>query len=134
MSGFILDASVAVSWLVRHESESESLAALNKLRQDGAVVPQLWHYEVRNALLVAERRGRIAEGAATSRLRNLDGLPIVTDRNAQLDDAMELAFAHELSYYDALYLELASRLGLPLATFDSRLVAATNAFGLQSFF
>ena len=96
------------------------------------MVPQLWHYEVRNALLVAERRGAIPQLAAESRIRGLSALPIVTDRDAVLDQAMDLAIKHGLSYYDALYLELALREALPLATLDGRLNAAAMAAGVES--
>lgn len=105
---------------------------LDCLRTGGAIVPQLWHYEVRNALLVAERRGVIPRLAAQSRTRGLSALPIATDRGAVLDQAMELAIMHGLSYYDALYLELALREAVPLATLDRRLNAAAMAAGVES--
>ncbi len=132
MSGFVLDASVAVRWLIGGGGDEEALMSLDRLRVTGATVPQLWHYEVSNALLVAERRAAIPERGAELRIRSLAALPIVTDREAAPDQAMELAIAHGLSYYDALYLELAHRKSLPLATLDRRLAAAATAAGVES--
>lgn len=128
----MLDASIAVRWLIPGDGDEEAQLILDRLRVGGAMVPQLWHYEVRNALLVAERRGAIPQLAAESRIRGLSALPIVTDRDAVLDQAMDLAIKHGLSYYDALYLELALREALPLATLDGRLNAAAMAAGVES--
>ena len=61
MSRLVLDASIVSDWLLDDEFDPRASTALTRLRQDGAVVPQLWHYEVRNALLSAERRGRISK-------------------------------------------------------------------------
>ena len=73
--------------------------------------------EVRNSLLAADRQGRQTEDEAVD-LDSLKALPILTDQEADLDTAMRLALKHGLSFYDALYLELASRRRLPLATLD----------------
>ena len=128
----MLDASIAVRWLIAGDGGEEAQAVLDRLRVSGAIVPQLWHYEVRNALLVAERRTVIPRQAAVLRIRTLSGLPIATDREAALDQAMELAVTCGVSYYDALYLELACREALPLATLDRRLIAAATAAGVES--
>jgi predicted nucleic acid-binding protein len=118
--------------LIPGTDDEEAQLILDRLRIGGAIVPQLWHYEVRNAMLVAERRGAIPQLAAELRIRGLSALPIVTDRDAVLDQAMELAIKHGLSYYDALYLELACRETIPLATLDRRLTAAAVAAGVES--
>ncbi len=131
MSRVVLDASVSTSWLLDDELDPRAATALEWARMNGALVPHLWHYEVRNALLVAERRGRLPEGRAKERLPFLGDLPILTDQGADLHAAMELAIAHDLSYYDALYLELASRLQLPLATLDRDLTRAARREGLD---
>lgn len=101
------------------------------MRSEGAFVPSLWHYEIRNVLLVAERRGRIPEGGAGEGLNTLRNTSIETDSEADLDVAMELARGHRLSYYDALYLELSRRRSLPLATRDTVLARAVLAEGLE---
>ena len=103
---------------------------LARLGLDRAFAPQLWHYEVRNALLTAERRGRLPPGGATERLDGLADLDIVTDGEADLRAAFDLAVTHGLSFYDALYLELAARRGAALATLDARLARAAAAEGI----
>ena len=132
MTSLVLHASVTTSWLLEDELDSQAGGSLDLVRQDGALVPQLWHYEVRNALLVAQRRGRLREEELTERLAGLRDLLILTDQEADLGAAMELAIAHGLSFYDALYVELARRRQLPLATLDAALARAARAEGLQA--
>ena len=126
----MLDASVALSWVLDDQLDGGAAAALERTRQDGAVVPELWHYEVRNALLVAEQRGRTPREGVSVRLEALRELPLLTDRSADLESALELAMAHQLSFYDALYLELAIRLDAALATLDQALATAARGSGL----
>ncbi len=94
-------------------------------------MPLLWHYEVRNTLLVAERRGRLGGSDAVQLLDKLTWLPIETDREADLQVALNLARDHGLSFYDAMYLELGVRRGAPLATLDAELARAATAEGLD---
>ena len=96
----------------------------------GAFVPQVWHLEVRNSLLVAERRQRICAEEATARLESLKELPIYTDAEPDLESAFELARVHRLTCYDAVYLELAKRRNEALASLDTALARATMAEGL----
>ena len=130
MSGVVLDASVAAAWLLDDEAEPGVSAAMERIRREGGLVPHLWHYEVGNALVVAERRRRLPEGGAGARLAALRTLPIATDQATELDAAIGLAMAHGLSLYDASYVELAKRRYLPLATLDRDLVRAASAEGL----
>ena len=132
MSSIVLDASLAVAWLLREDLEQPAVSALGHFTQEGAYVPPLWHYEVRNALLVAERRGRIPGGGAKEGLEALVDLQLLTDQATNLDDTLDLAFSHQLSFYDALYLELARRRGLPLGTRDAALARAAQAEGLEA--
>ncbi len=131
MSRLVLDASITANWLLGDEFDPRAAYALDWLRQNEAIVPQLWHYEVRNALLVAERRGRVPRGETIERLDSLRGLPILTDQEADLQKAFGLAGAHGLSFYDALYLELALRREAQLATLDALLAQAAIAEGLE---
>lgn len=131
MSALILDASVAAAWLFGDETEPRADAALGRLAEDGALVPQLWHIEIRNVLLVAERRGRISAEQAAAYLDALSELPIVTDTTPYLAVAFALARAHGLSFYAALYLELAQRRNGEIATLDSALARAAVASGLS---
>lgn len=98
--------------------------------RDQTFVPQLWHYEVWNAVLIGVRRGRLSPDSAGTHLGRLARLPVVTDGEADLSAAFELAVAHGLSFYDALYLELAARRGAALATLDARLARAAAAEGI----
>ena len=127
MSRIVLDASITSDWLLDDEFDPRASTALTWLRRDGAVVPQLWHYEVRNALLTAERRGRVSSDGIADRLDSLRRLPILTDQEADLQAAFDLAREHSLSFYDALYLELAKRRKAPLATLDIQLARAATA-------
>ena len=131
MSVLILDASIAAAWLFSDETAPRAEAVLARLAEDGAFVPQLWHLEIRNVLLVAERRGRVSAEQATAFLDALSELPIVTDTTPDLAVAFALARAHGLSFYDALYLELAQRRDGTLATLDSVLARAAAAAGLS---
>ena len=124
---FILDASVAGAWLLEETTDPFSERMLARLEDDEAAVPQIWHLEVRNCLLVAQRLGRVVSSRSAERLAALYSLPIRTDADADLDIAFTLAERHGLSFYDAVYLELAKRRFVPLATFDKALGRAAAA-------
>ena len=130
MSRFVLDASVAVAWLLDDEDEVRAAAALARIETEVALVPQFWHLEVRNALLGAERRGRICVDEVNARMRGLTELPVRTDTESQIGTAFALARTHGLSMYDAVYLELAQRSDAPLATLDNALARAAGTAGL----
>ena len=130
MRHFVLDASVAVAWLLSEKTASNAEKALLRLEDDEALVPHLWHLELRNGLLVASRRGRITADELTERLNALHGLPIRTDTEPDLSLAFVLAEKHGLSFYDAVYLELAIRHSAPVATLDRTLARAADAEGL----
>lgn len=128
---FVLDASVVVAWLLDDEDEPRARAAVDRLEVEAALVPQVWHVEVRSALLGAERRGRISPTDVDDCLRRVDVLPVQADLEPDLDAAFALARARRLSVYDALYLELAIRANAPLATLDAALSAAAVGEALQ---
>lgn len=130
MSVLVLDASVAVAWLLGEQDSSTVEPVLLRLESDEALVPQLWHLEVRNSLLVASRRGRLSPDAPTERLDALRDLPIRTDSGCDLSLAFALAQKHNLSFYDAVYLELAKRNRAPIATLDKALARAAGIEGL----
>ena len=118
-----------LSWRGSSDDEEEARAddVLALLEEDGALVPHLWHLETRNTLLAAERRGRVSAAGIRERLDALKGLPIRTDADPDLQSAFELARAHGLSIYDAMYLELARRESAELATLDGALGRAAVA-------
>ena len=131
MTQFVLDASVAAVWLLDDEQEPRAEEALFELEKFGAIVPQLWHAEVRNCLLVAERRGRISAQDADERLKALSELPIQTDLEPDHDHALQLARKYKLSLYDALYLELAVRKSTSLCSLDKALIKAASIEGIN---
>jgi predicted nucleic acid-binding protein len=132
----VIDASMALAWVFERQQTSEAAMANELLASCGAApwwVPGLWHLEVANALLVAERRGVIAHASSDLFLARLSSLPIGTDGDAAQEGqprVMALARAHVLSSYDATYLELAHRLGATLASFDRRLNQAAADLGV----
>ena len=130
MTGLVVDASVVIAWLFDDEEEPRSDRVLKRLEEAGAFVPQLWHLETRNSLLTAERRGRLSASEVNERLDALKVLPIQTDEAPDLQVAFDLARMHGLSFYDALYVELARRLSAELATLDAALGRAAAAEGI----
>jgi len=134
VSAFVLDCSVTLAWCFGDEASPETDALLDRLRQDGAVVPGLWRWEVGNVLALAVRRGRIDHSEATDRLRLLDALPIMFDTEGPgraWRETFLLAQMHRVTVYDAAYLELALRTGADLATLDTDLIAAAGAAGVR---
>jgi predicted nucleic acid-binding protein len=123
---FVVDASVVVAWAL---GEVDNIAgeARVRLRGDNALVPSLWWFEVRNALVQNERRGRLTEPGTAEFLKELSRLTISLDRAPDERMILILARRHRLTVYDAAYLELALRASLPLATLDTALVRAARA-------
>ena len=135
MSRVVLDASAVMGWCFEDEADPEGDALLRRVAASGAVVPGLLALEVANVLVGAERRGRITPAESARFLGLLEALPIEVDAHTALRAPREtllLARAHRLSSYDAAYLELALRLGLPLATRDAALCAAAAAAGVAA--
>lgn len=124
---FVVDASIAAAWCFPDEDLSSADAALHRLADEDAVVPALWWFEVRNVLVVNERRGRIDAAGTAVFLADLGGLPIRIDRQPDSEIVLTLARQHALTAYAAAYLELARRMGGSLATLDRALAAAATA-------
>ncbi len=123
---FVLDASVTMSWAFPDESDDTELAVLRRLRTEQARVPSIWWFEVRNVLLVNERRQRITQADVAAFLRFMSGLAIAIDHAPDDGLTIRLARQHRLTIYDASYLELALRQAIPLATLDRHLAAAAQ--------
>ena len=130
MSFLVIDASIVAAWLLDDEHEPRANKASERLEEDETLVPQLWHVEIRNAFLMAERRGRLSGRSVDERLDLLNGLPIRTDNEPDFQSAFGLARAHSLTVYDAIYLELAKRQSAELATLDRALGRAAIAEGV----
>ena len=132
VSGPIVDASVVLSWSFDDEESATADAAMEMVSRDGGVIPQHWHYEVGNGLATAVRRRRLAAEDAFQRLRSLNRFHWTTDTSSDLEMVLQLAIEHELTLYDALYLELAVRRQLHLVTLDGDLARASRALGLEA--
>jgi predicted nucleic acid-binding protein len=124
---FVLDASIAVAWAFVDEDYPKAVLALERIRKDKAHVPSLWWYEVRNALIVNERRRRLTEADSNLFLRTLSRLDIAVDPLPDEPRVLVIARRHRLTVYDAVYLELAQREEIPLATLDTKLLDAARA-------
>ena len=129
----VLDASVVLAWGFADEYSEYARLTFEALERKQGVVPPIWPMEVANALLVAERRGRMTPAATHEFLGLLEDLGIYVEEGPPgyiWDTVLNLAREHNLSVYDASYLELASRLKAPLATQDHRLQQVAQTLGL----
>lgn len=133
---YVLDAQTALAWHYADEGTRQTEALLDAFtRGDKALVPSIFTYEVANSLAVNERKRepRSTVAKSTAFLEALKHLPIEVDEESGRrtgDRTIELARLHGLSVYDASYLELALRKGLPLATRDPLLVPAAKKTGV----
>lgn len=129
-----MDNSVTMAWCFEDESTPYTEAVLDRVRETGAVAPAIWPLEVANAVLVGERRQRLTLARTTRFVQFVRSLPITVDTMdlaSVLGPVLTLGREHGLSSYDAAYLELAMREGLPLATQDARLSAAAERVGVS---
>jgi predicted nucleic acid-binding protein len=136
VEAFVLDCSVSLAWYFKDEADRYADAVAARFPGVQAFVPVIWPLEVANAILTGERRKRSTEAQATTWLGYLQSLPITVDdetNSRAWSDVARLARSHNLSAYDAAYLELALRRGLPLATLDDKLKAAAAAVGIALF-
>lgn len=125
---FVLDASMTLAWCFEDETTVDTEAVLRRLLLEGATAPAHWSLEVGNGLRFGERRGRLDHGrleAAESLLSDLF-VDLVTVDIAMMFRAIAVARRHDLTVYDAAYLELASTRGLGLATIDRQLIEACH--------
>ena len=132
----VLDASVTLAWAFEDEENGYPDLVLESLAEAKACVPIIWPLEVGNALLVAERRGRLNQAATVQFLALLWQLPIVVEPERPeriLGEILSLAREQGLSTYDATYLHLAMRQGFPLATTDELLRQAAARAGVPLF-
>lgn len=131
----VIDASIALSWVFEDEADALSDRVLDLLTDGVAVVPAVWPFEVSNALVTAQRRGRITP-ADTVRFLSLVGrLPVQVEPGevGSMASLVDAAREYGFSAYDASYLALAMSLGVPLATRDAALQKAATAAGVELF-
>ncbi len=133
---FVLDCSVVLAWYFADETDTYADAVAISLSHAEALVPLHWSLEVANALLSGERLKRSTITQASNFVSTLIALPIVQDEHTARrawSDTIALARVHNLSSYDAAYLELAIRRKLPLATLDRQLKAAAKTVGVTAY-
>ncbi len=132
MTDFVLDNSVSMRWHLESGKTSDQTYAesvLVSLSEADAIVPNLWHLEAANVLVGAEKRGDTTTGEVERFIAQLENLPIHVDpltANQSFSRILTLSRAYKLSSYDAAYLELSMREGLPLATLDKDLRKAAK--------
>ncbi len=133
MSGLVLDCSVTLTWCFDDEASADGDAVLEWVRDEGALVPALWHLEVANVLVQAERRKRLTSTETAAFFALVAQLPILIDDETARRawrGIVDIARTEGLSAYDAAYLELAIRRALPLATKDRALSDAAARLGV----
>jgi predicted nucleic acid-binding protein len=137
MKRFVLDCSVTMAWFFEDEfSDYSELARRALLHEDTiAITPSIWSAEVSNVLFQAERRKRITAEKVNQALRVLSQLPIDVDYLplGSMGHVLRLCRTYTLTSYDALYLELALRGNMPLATEDNKLMKSAMAAGVELF-
>lgn len=133
-AAFVVDCSMAMAWLFDDQATPATEAVLNRLANQTALVPALWFLEITNVLALAERKGRITQAQSDAFISDLGKLIIERD-----DEAADRAFTHlltlcrtrRLTSYDAIYLDLAVRRNLPLATLDEQLRKTATKLGVR---
>jgi len=135
VTALVLDASITLCWCFEEEATQATDLLLERLFRESAAVPMFWNLEVANVLALAERRRRITRADATEFISLLETLMIDLDEETPLrafGRVLDLARSERLTAYDAAYLELAMRLGVPVATKDPALAAAATRLGVPA--
>ncbi|MHB9106121.1 MAG: type II toxin-antitoxin system VapC family toxin [Armatimonadota bacterium] len=133
---FVLDASLTLAWCFEDEKSKMTERVLDALLDGEAIVPAIWKLEILNVLLCSERRGRLTRAESEQFLTTLDILSIVVDDAAapgSTERILSLGRDYQLASYDAAYLELAIREGLPIATIDTGMRRAMIALRMPQF-
>ena len=135
MSDIVVDASVALAWCFKDELTEATAHLREQLRTSVAAVPLLWFIEIANVLALAERRGRITVAESAQLIGLFETLDIEVDgetASLAFTRILDLARDQRLTAYDAAYLELAMRLGVPLASKDRDLCDAADRVGVSA--
>jgi predicted nucleic acid-binding protein len=134
MPSLVIDSSLAAAWCFPDERTDYTNAVLRAVSTPiEAIAPRLWAYELRNGVLMGLRRQRITPADAQEFLESIKGLPILLTDPVSYDVVFSLANRHGLTVYDAAYLDLALREGLPLASLDNALCIAARKSGVTLF-
>ena len=132
-AALVVDCSIAMAWLFHDEATPKTVALLNRLATETALVPAWWFVEITNVLAMAERKGRITPSQSDAFIADLSKLAIERDdeaTNRAFTHLLALCRTHRLTSYDAIYLDLAIRRSLPLATLDEDLRKAAKKLGI----
>jgi predicted nucleic acid-binding protein len=132
-AALVVDCSIAMAWLFHDEATPKTVALLNRLATETALVPAWWFVEITNVLAMAERKGRITPSQSDAFIADLSKLAIERDdeaTNRAFTHLLALCRTHRLNSYDAIYLDLAIRRSLPLATLDEDLRKAAKKLGI----
>ena len=130
----IADISVVLAWLFEEDQTARALDVLRRIEKDVLLVPPLWWSELENGILMGERRGRKTPAESSAFLKLVRTLSIRTDdtpRHRVSDDILDIGRRHNLTSYDATYVELALREGAPLATFDEAVRKCARGVGVK---
>jgi predicted nucleic acid-binding protein len=130
-AALVVDCSIAMTWIFHNEATPHTAKRLN---QEVALVPDWWFLELTNVLVLAERKGRIMPVDTAKFLAELSKLDIEVDTDSAqraFDHLLPLCRLHQLTSYDAVYLDLAIRRQLPLASLDEPLRKAAKKMGVQ---
>lgn len=132
-AAFVADCSIAMAWLFHEEATPKTAVLLNRLATERALVPTWWFIEITNVLAMAERKRRITPAQSDAFIADLSKLGIERDDEAAdraFTNILALCRTHRLTSYDAIYLELAIRRSLPLATLDEDLRKTAKKLGV----
>jgi predicted nucleic acid-binding protein len=133
-AAFIVDCSIAMSWLFEEEQTAAIIQVLDRLDDEVALVPPVWFLEVTNAVVVAERRKRVTHAKSDEFIAQLSNLDFEVDAEPSqyaFKEVLRLARRFQLSSYDATYLDLAVRRKLPLASLDEALRKSAKKLGVK---
>ncbi len=136
MTRIVIDASVALSWCFADERTGASQKLLERVILSGALVPNLWHLEICNSLLIGEIKGRITIESIIEQFKNFDDMPIEVDSqtsSAAWGSIARIARTYKLTSYDATYVELAQRYSIELATRDKAMIKAAVSLQIPLF-
>jgi predicted nucleic acid-binding protein len=128
---FVVDSSVMGVWALADEESLLADLVADRLKDEMAIVPSIWWYEIRNLLVVNERRRRLTASDSALFLASLSSYPIQVEPIENEQTTLQFARQYGLSFYDAAYLATAHRHHIPLATLDKALEAAAKSAGIR---
>lgn len=133
-ASFVIDASLAMAWCFEDEATPATAALLDRAGEETLAVPAWWHLEITNVLALAERKKRISARQVSDFISLVETFDMEIDGHGHeraFGQLLPLCRSHNLTSYDALYLDLALRRGLPLASLDGSLRAAAKSLGVK---